>query len=201
MNLYINSVKADFTLEDEKTLGDVLKAFEIECEKNDATVVSVSVDGENIKAEDMDAVFARTIDGTAELKIETVAQNDIIRSLRDTAQKVEALSGELEQIPLLLQSGKDAKAAAVLTAFADLFDVLCRTISLCALFPQRFAAFTIDGKNPADFLKDFSPVLSDFEKSLADGDTVLTGDLAEYEIAPRLRAFAEAVKNIKEPIC
>lgn len=33
MNLYINSVKADFTLEDEKTLGDVLKAFEIECEK------------------------------------------------------------------------------------------------------------------------------------------------------------------------
>ena len=201
MNLYINSVKADFTLEDEKTLGDFLTAFEIECEKNDATVVSVSVDGKNIKAEDMDAVFARAIDATAELKIETVAQSDIIRSLRDTAQKVEALSGELEQIPLLLQSGKDAKAAAVLTAFADLFDVLCRTISLCALFPQRFADFAVDGKNPADFLKDFSPVLSDFEKSLADGDTVLTGDLAEYEIAPRLRAFAEAVKNIKEPIC
>ena len=201
MNLYINSVKADFTLEDEKTLGDVLKAFEIECEKNDATVVSVSVDGKNIKAEDMDAVFAQSIDGTAELKIETVAQSDIIRSLRDTAQKAEALSGDLEQIPLLLQSGKDAKAAAVLTGFADLFDVLCRTISLCALFPQRFAAFTIDGKNPADFLKDFSPVLSDFEKSLADADTVLTGDLAEYEIAPRLHSFISAVQKLGDSLC
>ena len=117
------------------------------------------------------------IDATAELKIETVAQSDIIRSLRDTAQKAEALSGDLEQIPLLLQSGKDAKAAAVLTGFADLFDILCRTISLCALFPQRFADFFINGKKPADFLEDFSPVLSDFEKSLADSDTVLTGVL------------------------
>lgn len=74
--------------------------------KNDATVVSLSVDGENIKAEDMDAVFARAIDATAELKIETVAQSDIIRSLRDTAQKAEALSGDLEQIRFCFKAAR-----------------------------------------------------------------------------------------------
>jgi hypothetical protein len=32
--------------------------------------------------------------------------------------------------------------------------------------------------------------------ALSSGDTVTLGDLAEYEISPRLTALADAVKNI-----
>ena len=36
MDIYINNAKADITLEDEKTIEDVLKGIETECEKMDA---------------------------------------------------------------------------------------------------------------------------------------------------------------------
>ena len=40
------------------------------------------------------------------------------------------------------------------------------------------------------FLSSFSQILVDFEKALIDNDIVLIGDLAEYEIAPRLQSIA-----------
>ena len=47
-----------------------------------------------------------------------------------------------------------------------------------------------------DFFKEFSPVLLDYEQALQSNDTVLIGDLSEYEICPRLQAISEALKNI-----
>lgn len=202
MEIYVNSVKADFILENEKTLGDILKAFALECEKNAATVVAVSADGQNIEASQMDVLFEKPIENVNRLDIETVMESDIIRSLLSVADKTSVLSECMEQIPVLLQSGKDVQAAQTVTAFTEVFNELCRTVNWCALFPKRFGGFTIDGQAPAVFLKDFSPVLTDFEKSLTAADTVLTGDLAEYEIVPRLRSFAKAVHTYcKENSC
>ena len=201
MDIYINSEKVDFTLENEKTVADILNAFEHECEKNDAAITAVHIDGEALCAENTDAVYNRPLKNVEKIEMETVCARDIIYSLKELAAKLEVLSGELEQISLFFQSGKDTKVSAVLTSFADLFDLLCRVISLCALFPAYFDRFTIDNRVPLEFLKDFSPILAEFEQSLADTDTVLTGDLAEYEIVPRLKAIISAIHNLEDSLC
>ncbi|WP_428769812.1 hypothetical protein V1L52_11505 [Treponema sp. HNW] len=201
MDIYINSEKVDFTLENEKTIADILNAFEHECEKNDAAITAVNVDGEALCAENTEAVYKRSLETVKKIELETVCAPDIIYSLKELAVKLETLSGELEHISLFFQSGKDAKVSAVLTSFADLFDVLCRLISLCALFPAYFDRFKIDNRMPLEFLKDFSPILAEFEQSLADTDTVLTGDLAEYEIVPRLRSIISAVGELEASLC
>ena len=36
----------------------------------------------------------------------------------------------------------------------------------------------------------------DFEEGLKNDDTVLLGDLAEYEICPRLETVSQALKNL-----
>ncbi len=46
-----------------------------------------------------------------------------------------------------------------------------------------------------EFFADFSPILIDFEQALQNNDTVLIGDLSEYEICPRLKAISEALNN------
>ena len=58
--------------------------------------------------------------------------------------------------------------------------------------------FTFNGDKSMlqDFFKEFSPVLLDYEQALQSNDTVLIGDLSEYEICPRLQAISEALKNI-----
>lgn len=197
MDMYINAVKTDFTLENEKFVGDILKAFETDCEKNNATIIRISIDGENIPSEKLDDIFEHPIDGIKKLEIETVSENDVLNALSTVSDKVDYIIAELLQLPILLQSSKDARVAEIVTLFADEFNILCRLMALCSLFPQRFKNFTIEGQSVSIFLKDFTPILQEFENSLLSHDTVLTGDLAEYEIVPRLEAFSVAVKNLE----
>ena len=66
--------------------------------------------------------------------------------------------------------------------------------TLSALFPETYSKLLIDGKEIGTFFSEFAPVLSDFEKALETKDTVTVGDLAEYEISPRLDKLAAAIK-------
>lgn len=198
MEIYVNSEKVDFTLEAEKTAGDIIKAFEADCAKNAAAITAVRIDDDVLCEENTDSLYGRALDKIQKMEIETLCAQDIIYNLKELAVKFETLCGELEQISFF-QSGKDSKVSAILTSFADLFDMLCRIIALSALFPEYFQEFKIEDRAPLEFLKDFSPILADFEKSLADADTVLTGDLAEYEIAPVCIRLYRRYKRLEIP--
>ena len=50
MNITVNGQKIDSTLENEKTVGDVLTAFQAICDENAAAVIGIAVDGERITA-------------------------------------------------------------------------------------------------------------------------------------------------------
>ena len=54
MDFYVNGEKIDVKLEDEKTIGDVLKSFEVTCEENNAAVIGFSIDGKTITADIFD---------------------------------------------------------------------------------------------------------------------------------------------------
>ena len=43
MELFVNGEKIDITLEDEKTVGEVLKSFEKEAEKSEATTIGILI--------------------------------------------------------------------------------------------------------------------------------------------------------------
>ena len=44
IQFYINGQSVDVQLEDEQTIGDVLKSFEKTCEENNAAVIGITVD-------------------------------------------------------------------------------------------------------------------------------------------------------------
>ena len=54
MDFYVNGEKIDVKLEDEKTIGDVLKSFEVTCEENNAAVIGISINGKTITADIFD---------------------------------------------------------------------------------------------------------------------------------------------------
>ena len=56
MEIFVNGAKADVTLDTEKNLGDVLKSFESECEKNNATTINIVVNGTELKSEDFQQI-------------------------------------------------------------------------------------------------------------------------------------------------
>ena len=58
-------------------------------------------------------------------------------------------------------------------------------------FPENI---TIEGAPVVDYIGEFDSTLRDLIRAYEERDTVLVGDLAEYELAPRLLKFYSAIK-------
>ena len=189
MKIEINGQPLAFTLENEKTTGDILNALEEQFEKNDSTIIEIELNGKKITAEEIESLSSRAIYENDSISVKSVCADGIIMSLKELAADFEPLCTELEELPVLMQQNDDKKSYDIINRFAESFDILCHLATLSSLFPAKFDGKKIAEKSLAEFLKDFSPILTDFEDSLKNKDTVLTGDLAEYELKPRLEAY------------
>lgn len=196
MELFLNGQKLDITLENEKTVGDVLRSFEATAAENKCATVGIQVDGREISAADFDEAAALPLEGVKRIDLSVVSEGAVTEAFKKAAADISDTVDLLMQIPSQLQNGSDSKARASITRLADVVDNFCHIIALSTLFPARFASISVEGKSLSDFFNDFMPVFNDLNGALTSGDTVLLGDLAEYEISPRLESLARAVKEL-----
>lgn len=196
MKIYVNDMELDFSLENEKTCGDILNQLEIEFEKNNGTIFSIKINDNDINAEKIDEIYLKPIEEIDSIKVISIFAQDIIDSLKSLSTEIEELNSDLEQLPVFLQGNSQSKVPVILTKFADIFDNLCHIISLSAIFPNIFDKVQIDNMSISDFIKDFGPLLEDFENAIKENDTVTIGDIAEYEIKPRFESLVSTVKDL-----
>ena len=196
MKIYVNDMELDFSLENEKTCGDILNQLEIEFEKNNGTIFSIKINDNDINAEKIDEIYLKPIEEIDSIKVISIFAQDIIDSLKSLSTEIEELNSDLEQLPVFLQGNSQSKVPVILTKFADIFDNLCHIISLSAIFPNIFDKVQIDNMSISDFIKDFGPLLEDFENAIKENDTVTIGDIAEYEIKPRFKSLVSTVKDL-----
>jgi hypothetical protein len=124
-----------------------------------------------------------------------------LRELRDPPLELEGLGAlvestaqRLEDLPLDIQTGKDGRAAETVRLFSSLTEKLFRLFSLLKLEGFINDAFPIGGMPFGAFIDDFGAALKELLAAYELKDAVLVGDLAEYELAPRLRSFYEGIK-------
>lgn len=195
MNFYVNGNKLDITLENEKTVGDVLKGFEEEAEKNDATTVSIELNGKVIDAEKLDEAFSQELSESTDLRLQVISKNDITQNFAINAENFRKISKGLQNISVLLQSGKEKDANEIIENLANEIDRFCHTATLSALFPDTYRKIIIDGNDLGTFFGEFTPIFKDFKDAMEAKDTVTVADLAEYEISPRLEQIAKAIAD------
>ncbi len=196
MELYINETNIDVTLEDEKTIGDVLREIEINNAQNNATTVAIKLNGDEVNADNYDEIAIKPIENDTKIEIRVISQNEIETALKLKAKDCDKLTSDLANISVELQNGNLKAANSVIINLADFIDDLCHLTTLTALFPERFTSITIDNKSVSEFFKDLSSILSDFKDAIEQQDSVTIGDLSEYEISPRLQAISKAIKEI-----
>ena len=195
MEFYLNDEKIDVTLEGEKTVGDVLKSFEITCEQNNAAVIGIQVNGKQITADLFDEEAKKELKDDTKFNFNVVTQQSIKESFKELSFLFKELALKLSEVPVALQSGRDKEAHTSIKNLADSIEEFCHIAALASLF-QEYTSITIDGNPFNEFFADFSPVLNDFEQALKTNDTVSIGDLAEYEICPRLNAISKSLENL-----
>lgn len=196
MEIFVNGAKADVTLDTEKNLGDVLKSFESECEKNNATTINIVVNGTELKSEDFESQTETAIEDIQTLELTTIALSDIYDAFKDISSHLISISEKLRDISIQFQKGQDAKAITTIKELAETFSFFCRIVTLSALFPEEFENLKIENKPVLEFFEDFSPIFNDFEDALKHSDSVLMGDLAEYEISPRVDAIVAMIDSL-----
>ena len=198
MQLKVNGENVDITLEGEKTVGEILKSFEAEASKNEATTTNIILNGKEIGADEFEKILDEPILDDTSIDLTVVSKTALVRNFKESGKKLEEMQARLGTVSTLLQSGKDAQVGTIITELADQISNFLHIARLSSLFPEFYKELQAGGKDIGQFLEDFMPFLKDFEEALGSKDTVTVGDIAEYEISPRLKQMAEAVAGLKE---
>ncbi|MDR2617632.1 MAG: hypothetical protein LBC62_02070 [Treponema sp.] len=273
MEILINSSPADITLENEKTIGDVLAGMEQWLAGSGNRLSGLLIDGKMISARELDGVFGLELKGlkTLDIRISSwqelaaealgvlretcnlyasasfedrsgiyaywesspaaafladripdmaafaartfqgeglapgalgVLAEERLRELGDPAGETAAIEGlvseiaaRMEDLPLDIQTGKDARAAETMQLFSRIGEKLFRILFILRLSRQGAEDFTVNGLHVREFMDDFNAALKELTAAYENRDSVLIGDLAEYEMAPRLIQFYSALKE------
>jgi hypothetical protein len=192
VDIFINDIKADIILEDEKTVGEVLSGLDKVINDNGQVLWALAVDGENASHNNMKEAFERKVEDIKHINIITVSIAAAVEAVKTTCaalkDDLDAAITRLENLSLDYQMGKDDRAAQTITLFTGMADQLLACVR--ALPHNTLKAFLPE---PDAFYGEWNDLLRQFLDALTEHDTVSAGDLAEYEIAPRLRSLFDAV--------
>jgi len=98
---------------------------------------------------------------------------------------LEETCARLTDLPLDIQTGKDARAAQTIQIFSGITEKIFRVyrqLEIQGYIPQDAAEKELTGQ-----ICEFNGFVKELLFAYESNDTVLVGDLAEYEIAPRLQ--------------
>jgi hypothetical protein len=102
-----------------------------------------------------------------------------------------SIISRLEDFALDMQTGRDARAAETVKIFTSLSAKLLRLVPLLRASGIEFEKLDLQD----NFFEEFNQALKEFLSAYESEDTVMCGDIAEYELAPRLKDFYDSVKK------
>lgn len=136
---------------------------------------------------------AEGVQGLARERLSEI--EDPAGEMRKAAMLYRSQAADLAELPVLLQTGKDERAMRIVLLFIETFNKVIRLIP--ELRRQGFDtdALRVEGSSLPDFYASFNEVLRSLSRAFEDKDAVQIGDLAEYEVAPRMAGFFAAIEE------
>jgi hypothetical protein len=118
---------------------------------------------------------------------------DPSKELNDMEPLITEISGRLEELPLDIQTGKDRRAVETVQYFSGIAGKVFRIFNLLKAGGFPVGEIRVEETPVSDYIAQFSGALRELLEAYEQKDTVLVGDLAEYELAPRLRGLYAAL--------
>ena len=275
MEIKINGQLADITVEQEKTIADILSGLYTLLDGSGQYINKIAVDGNAVNSSSVDEVLSMEIEKVKVLEVDTVpvavvtalsleylledinefektsfeertkffndwkersyvnfifgqmpefysffanafSQGSISletlrsiteewrREVKDPAAEgvnikpiLEDVCARLTDLPLDIQTGKDARAAQTIQIFTGIGEKILRIIRQLNI--QGYLPETADGeKSFVQITEEFGNVLKELLDAYQRNDTVLVGDLAEYEVTTRLMELYNIIINCHE---
>jgi hypothetical protein len=116
---------------------------------------------------------------------------DPFKSGKECYAAIVNLMPRMEEVSLLLQTGKDKDAMDVIICFSELFQKLLRIYTYLPEDTQEN-----HNEDLKAYINDISGILKDLTDAFTSEDFVLMGDLMEYEIMPKMKSFPRFFESI-----
>ena len=144
--------------------------------------------GEGLSAHDLSAMVEERLREIAGPGLELAGCETLVKNI----------AGRMEELPLDMQTGKDQRAAETIQHFSRAGEKLFRIFFIFESEGLSLDTFLVDGLPGRTFMEEFKAALTEIAAAYENRDTVLVGDLSEYELAPRLLNFFFALKHFSE---
>jgi hypothetical protein len=151
---------------------------------------------------DIYALLRQTFSGELPFPEMSALLDERIRELVDPRREflqagtlVSGIAARLEELPLDMQTGKDRRAAETVQLFSHTAEKVLRLLHLLSVQGLALETLAIDRLPFYEFIGAFSATLKELLSAYTSQDVVLVGDLAEYELAPRLVKLYTRVKD------
>ena len=195
MVIKINGEELSYTLENEKTLGEVLGSIEEACCREHETIVQISVDGKELTSQELDLLFTQPVDTDITIGLSTSSGAEIRNYMKGLMKELSGYAEEFEQIPVYMQTGKDVQVLNLLGTFSEKLNELYRSLLLSDV-TELPIDIQIEEKSIHEYQKDITALLHDIVSSIEEKDIIQVGDLAEYELAPLVKTLINGVSSI-----
>ncbi len=138
------------------------------------------------------------------MTISVILQNRIneitspFTELKNSSEALTRLLPKISEISVMLQTGNDKQAMDAVLRFIELSEKLIRIFHFL-----RFSTFiditekSIEKESFSDFYKEFNDILSELVGAFDINDSILIGDLMEYEVVPKVNRLLEYIDLIK----
>jgi len=272
MDIKINDMALDISLENENTLGDVLAGLEQWLSNSGHRISELKIDGQAVTSSMLEEAFKKDVKTIKSIDIYTNVIAELsaasLLNLIEDIKKFEALSFEekskycekwqetataqfisaelpdlyafcrnvfnngdvtpqtllsiteeiqrevndpkselinlepilneicvrLTDLPLDIQTGKDARAAQTIQLFSAVTEKIFRIIK--QLNTQGYLSPDVqqtDNKSLTELMSYFSNILRELLEAYEKNDSVLVGDLTEYEASPKIKELYKAI--------
>ena len=195
MVIKINGEELSYTLENEKTLGEVLGSIEEACCREHETIVQVAVDGKELTSHELDLLFKQPVDTDITVELSTFSGAEIRNYMKSLTQELSDYAKDFEQIPVYMQTGKDVQALKLLGVFSEKLNELYRALLLSDV-TELPIDIQIEGKSVHEYQKEITALLQEIVSSIEEKDIIQVGDLAEYELAPLVKTLINGVSSL-----
>jgi len=151
---------------------------------------------------DIYALCLRAFSGEIELHILRAIVEERLREIENPGAELVALeklaneaSIRLEEFPVDIQTGKDVRAAETIQIFVNIAEKLFRIFNILGAQGFPLETIKVGETGISDYVTEFNSVIKEMLDAYEAQDTVLIGDIAEYELAPRLRGLVSALSR------
>jgi len=195
MVIKINGEELSYTLENEKTVGEVLGSIEDACCREHETIVQVAVDGKVLTSHEVDLLFKQPVDTDITIDLSTFSGTEIRNYMKALMQDLSKYADDFEQIPVYMQTGKDVQVLNLLGTFSEKLNELNRSLLLSDI-TELPIDMQIEEKSIHEYQKEITALLQNIVSSIEEKDIIQVGDLAEYELAPLVKTLINGVSSI-----